>query len=388
MIKKILHYKRMIGESVALTKENHILLQRLLEKTNHLLEKTSHLLDETSRTEGFIHENAKDLGARISHSEAQLKLQHEIAAVNSETFSKYKNIHAGQDIAIIASGPSLNQYKQMEHVIHIGVNNVCKNAEIELDYYFVQDFGQKTSSQVPYKSDIVNLKCKKFFGLLAIVPNGLIEPSESFCANVNASRYFFEKSPSLLLHRDIRFHPLMDFCTVVFPVLHFALFTNPRRIYLVGVDTSLNNYYTNEKQEGSVAGGRHVLTHRMIGFRRVKEFVKTWYPETEIISINPVNLKGLFRDMYTDEHGNLIEETEKSPSTNECDFSDESIRLFLDNHIEQVLLKRVHDEIPCGECGGKAFSMLEGFINDGSENANQIKVKCDACGFLLLYPQH
>ena len=34
---------------------------------------------------------------------------------------------------------------------------------------------------------------------------------------------------------------------------------------------------------------------------RIKEFARQYYPETEIISINPVGLKGLFIDQYTDD---------------------------------------------------------------------------------------
>jgi len=33
---------------------------------------------------------------------------------------------------------------------------------------------------------------------------------------------------------------------------------------------------------------------------QLKEFVELYYPETEIISINPIGLKGLFRDEYTE----------------------------------------------------------------------------------------
>lgn len=33
----------------------------------------------------------------------------------------------------------------------------------------------------------------------------------------------------------------------------------------------------------------------------MKTFVENFYPETEIISINPVGLWGLFRDVYTEE---------------------------------------------------------------------------------------
>ena len=32
----------------------------------------------------------------------------------------------------------------------------------------------------------------------------------------------------------------------------------------------------------------------------MKEFAETYYPDTEIISINPVGLKGVFKDEFTE----------------------------------------------------------------------------------------
>ena len=37
------------------------------------------------------------------------------------------------------------------------------------------------------------------------------------------------------------------------------------------------------------------------GWRRMKKFANVYYPDTEIISINPVGLKGIFRDEYQKE---------------------------------------------------------------------------------------
>ena len=36
------------------------------------------------------------------------------------------------------------------------------------------------------------------------------------------------------------------------------------------------------------------------GYVRLKEFAEIYYPDVEIISVNPVGLKGLFADIYMD----------------------------------------------------------------------------------------
>ena len=43
-----------------------------------------------------------------------------------------------------------------------------------------------------------------------------------------------------------------------------------------------------------------------VGYARTKMFARQYYPETEIISINPVGLRGLFKDVYTEEYQTAV----------------------------------------------------------------------------------
>ena len=38
---------------------------------------------------------------------------------------------------------------------------------------------------------------------------------------------------------------------------------------------------------------------------KLRDFIKAFYPDIEIVSINPVGLKGLFKDCYQNEKGEL-----------------------------------------------------------------------------------
>ena len=40
------------------------------------------------------------------------------------------------------------------------------------------------------------------------------------------------------------------------------------------------------------------MIHPLLSTNEIKKFVETYYPETEIISVNPVGLKGIFKDLY------------------------------------------------------------------------------------------
>lgn len=80
--------------------------------------------------------------------------------------------------------------------------------------------------------------------------------------------------------------------STVFAALQFALWTNPKRIYLVGCDCSNAGHFDNSN--GNDMG---VLLEP---YKKFKSFASTYYPETEIISVNPVGLRGLFKDL--DQH--------------------------------------------------------------------------------------
>lgn len=403
MFKKLLQYKRMIGEAIALSKQNNELSQRsyeLLKQNNELALHDYELVrqnyEQTQRDyelvrqnslllaniENLIHSFTLESKEMFNRLDLLIKLQNEVVAVNTTAFTEYQNVHAGRDVVIVGSGPTLNKYIPIENAIHIGVNSVCTNKRIALDYYFTQDFGGD-DCKIKYGNDIIDLSCKKFFGLLADIHLiGVMEPSQSFCMQANATRYYVDQSPSIYLLPDIRYRPLMDFCSVVFPALHFAFFTNPRRIFLIGCDASYSGYFTQENQLDTVDQKRHYLNIMLVGFRRLKEFAQTWYPDTEIISINPVNLKGLFRDMYTDESGGLYDSAD---SAGNMDFSDLHIKNFVDEHIEKELLRRMSTESSCEECGQQCFSIVRGLSDDFPNN---IYVKCDECGYSFDYPQH
>lgn len=54
------------------------------------------------------------------------------------------------------------------------------------------------------------------------------------------------------------------------------------------------------------------------GYKRLKDIVERFYPETEIVSINPVGLKGLFHDVYTENY--LVDHPELDRNT--CEILD------------------------------------------------------------------
>ena len=234
---------------------------------------------------------------------------------NKNTFLKYKDCYKGKDIVLVASGPTMLQYHNdlLKDAVHIGVNNVFEKENVQLDYLFVQDnLTIRSENQEKVQEKANNYRkgiCKKFYG-------------EHYCANIKiteqdydeacAERYYFidqqlPVSPYAMMSADITTRPLNEWSSVIFAALEFAFWTHPRRIYLVGCDASANGHIVTKNLEDFCT----IKDRLVYGWHQYANYWKWHYPDIEVISINPVGLKGLFKDVYTqnyiDEHPESLE---------------------------------------------------------------------------------
>lgn len=225
------------------------------------------------------------------------------ARIHAETFPRFKNCHNGEKIVIVASGPTAKYYEPIKEAIHISVNRSFLLDNIDFKYAFIQDYSGPTQS---YIEDLVNYKpdtCQKFFGLTAeynTQKNRVIPESVAIRAKALRYRTDWAKISNFepKFAYDISSQPLGCFRTIVFPALQFALWTNPKEIYLVGCDCTTSGYFNSK--EGSPEFKPDIIIE---SYKIFKHFAHVYYPETKIISINPVGLKEIFdEDIYTDEY--------------------------------------------------------------------------------------
>jgi hypothetical protein len=236
----------------------------------------------------------------------------EIIATNFPTFDQYRDRNRSKDIVLVASGPTLRFYTELKPAEHIGVNSVAHwEQSDELDYYFVQDFsigiaGIRERAMSMYDA-VANKRCERFVGVSIVPATRCVYLPDSMIGQMNCRKYFTlppidASIEEITIHSDIRYNPLMDLHSVVFPAFHFALFTNPRRVYLVGCDAShLGKYYRDDDVPNVMVAIKQLEDDCILprAWKRAKAFADLHYPQTEIISINPVGLKGLFKDEYT-----------------------------------------------------------------------------------------
>lgn len=227
------------------------------------------------------------------------------AKMHEKTFTPFKNKFAGREVAVIACGPSVLQYKPLSNVINIGVNRSYKDDRIQFDYMFLQDAQTWSRDELDELNTYRIGECTKFYGISCErlhndFPKWLVSESDAIAADAlryRTSNIELITGREAVFPLDISVQPLADFESVVFSALQFALWTHPKRIYLVGCDCSTSGHFYE-------TGKHSELSDKVIsGYVALKKFATAFYPDTEIVSINPVGLKGLFSDI------NQIEES-------------------------------------------------------------------------------
>lgn len=222
-----------------------------------------------------------------------------IAQTHQKTFAKYKNCHKDDEIVLIATGNTLKYFTPdyLKNRVYVGLNTAVARANLPINYFFFQDFrhpqAQKILRCVENRTDV-----KKFYGILQdVIFADWIIP-ESVALRHEAERYYVIsqwKYPPVHFTYDIANEPLGDSGAVCFAAMQFILWTNPRRIYLVGVDVT-DRYFDNSLATTSKYG----IGQQYQGWMEMLKFAKAYYPDTEIVSINPVRLRGMCNDVYTE----------------------------------------------------------------------------------------
>lgn len=211
---------------------------------------------------------------------------------NQEAFLEYKNKFAGKDVVVIGSGPTLNDYTPIKNAIHIGSNRAHLNKKLKLDFLFRQDFKD-------FDKEIFDCHIKKFIGNYYNWQADMC-PESVFNRLTNAQKFIID-TDTQQLQPDIANMPLWHGGSVAFSMFQFALWTNPKRIYIVGCDSAGQkdalhwNHFDDKTKE---THNQEPITALVVGWSKLAEFAKAMYPDVEIISINPVGLKGLFKDEY------------------------------------------------------------------------------------------
>lgn len=240
-----------------------------------------------------------------------------ISQLHQKTFSEYKNKYQDKTIVLMGAGPSVNYFNSINNAIYVGLNRTFLFDKVKFDYLFaidkagIEDYYEELAM---YKGN----NCVKFIGDQNLgkdfqIPESYINKLENVKRYMTTAGFMGNK-----IALNLESEPLANFCTVSLQAMQFILYTNPKKVYIVGIDCNIGSAghfvgatFDNKKRNENIASiDRNSITY----WKTLKQFVECYYPETEIISVNPVGLKGLFKDVYTEsylaEHPEILDTSE------------------------------------------------------------------------------
>ncbi len=222
-----------------------------------------------------------------------------VFATHSKVFPQYKGIYRGKSVVIVGAGPTVNDFVPIKNSVYIGLNRAFKFNKINFDYLFAIDkCGIKD-----YYEEFFNYRngaCIKFIGdqnngAAYQIPEGKITGDKVYRYLTTASQFLNR----FTYHIDSE--PLGNYETVSLQAMQFVLYTNPAKIYLVGIDCTPNGHFTGKTEfttDRTEEEFKNNMAHNVEDWNSLKDFASTYYPDTQIISVNPVGLKGIFKDWY------------------------------------------------------------------------------------------
>lgn len=228
-------------------------------------------------------------------------LANEIRDLHKAAFEEFKGCHRGQTVAVVATGPTLNHYSQIKGVPHVGTNSSFLKKGLELDYYFLRHYDRE------WCDELKNYSFLKFFARNEWAERDRgYDRFPEYVIEENNGRRFFTSEPNNEIYEDITYYPLMGGYSIIFQALQFAMYTRPKRLLLIGCDCSYDGHYDgNSTPMGNenVHLTADIYVPRWIeGYKKIKVFAEQYYPDMEIMSVNPVGLRGMFHDMYTESY--------------------------------------------------------------------------------------
>ena len=220
--------------------------------------------------------------------------------INWDTFHEYRDYCAREDCFLLCTGPSLLQFDIDFFVgpyFTVGVNEAVFHYP-NLNFLFVQDTKPTHEHGYANKRDVYNhaeypkLEAK-FAGKAPYIPSIRTIPWEDINKH-GWLPYEIGREGLCEFEADIDTYCLGDGNSVAFSAAQWALFTGITTLYLVGVDITPRNTILDEPP-----GDFHPYLHwdHLGKWKAFKLWSKTHYPKTNIVSVNPVGLKGLFEEI-------------------------------------------------------------------------------------------
>lgn len=266
------------------------------------------------RTEELL----KNLSSEIVNRQTYINQRLLTASItNHNAFTKFRGCLKGKTVVLVAAGPTVKDFTPIDGAVYVGCNRAFLLDNVNFDFLFAID---KVGIQEYYKEffEYRTDKCIKFIGDQNLGPHYQI-PENIIPIEKNIYRYITTAGLSNISWTyplDISIAPLLNPPTVSLQAMQFILWTQPEKVYIVGVDcTCATLKHFTGKNADCTFRNENIENNDLLSvelYKSIKEFAQTYYPQTRIISVNPVGLKGIFEDVYTktyiEKNKNIIDE--------------------------------------------------------------------------------
>ena len=303
--------------------------QRLLAETQSLLsEKQDASMEKLSETEKSLKSYYDKKVLKIGENTSKFI---SAAMLNREAFRPFRNYCKGKKLVVCGAGPSLQDYVPVPGAVHIALNRAFIFDKVQFDFVFAQDYEGVAMLRDELR-DYRKGKCVKLFGKLfrdgEALKTNFPESYISECGAITFATDAFYPEDLFYNHpfiAEIDSRAISCGTNVGLCVMQFALWMNPDEIYIVGCDHSGGHFTTKGLSENlskadcelSMATWKNNLKPARRQWKQLRTFAQIYYPDTKIISINPVGLRGIFTDW--DQVTGKITENEAPPLTSLLD---------------------------------------------------------------------
>lgn len=222
---------------------------------------------------------------------------------NQKAFGDLKCCNEGKSVALCGAGPSLSQYIPIPDTMHIALNRALLRDDIKFDWFIGDDWaGIKF-----FQEKLLTYDCLKLLG--HSVDDYEDQVPESFRIRSGARKYYTDifltgNGFDSRFVIDIDAMPIGNMPNIALQAMQIVLFSHPSKIYLVGCDATTGHFTDaglSEKEVQKINRDTKLCVSAestVSKWKELKEIAQRVYPDVEIISINPIGLKGLFHDEY------------------------------------------------------------------------------------------
>lgn len=239
-----------------------------VDKPFSIIEKLNNIRDFFILNYENINENLKILFSKSGANKVSLDLQH-------------------CDVYIFGNGKTIQNFNREKGKsdFYIGTNRSFLIPSLSLDLLFVSNMNGLRDYVEDFKK---YSKAKKIVGRDFSNKENLNLPNDS-C--------FYFDSKLKTFHKNLTKYPFFGKGSdVVFHALQFAILNGARKIHIVGCDCTLFDALTFENIK---INGYKVSISEINKWVSFKNFVRKYFSDLEIFLVNPITLKGFFKDEFT-----------------------------------------------------------------------------------------